>query len=136
MANTVREDGTKWNRWQDQPKVQKACNAIEHRYGLRIVEAREHARGARADSAADLRASARRGQSRTDRDALEKRVRAAATSANSEVDFILRLRELGVRARPRFAKGAPISCRLQRCPAHQEGRALPVVRGAVDSPGT
>ena len=105
VANTVREDGTKWNRWQDQPKVQKACNAIEHRYGLRIVEAREHARGARADSAADLRASARRGQSRTDRDALEKRVRAAATSANSEVDFILRLRELGVRARPRFAKG-------------------------------
>lgn len=105
VANIVREDGTKWSSWQDQTNAQKAVNAIEHAYGLYVIEAREHARGARADSAADLRASARRGRARTDRKVLVELVRAAAVAADSEVDFIVRLRELGVRARPRFAPG-------------------------------
>lgn len=105
MVNVVREDGTKWNRWQDQPKAMRACTRIEHAYGLEVIENREHGRGARADSAADLRASARRGKSCTDREVLTTRVRAAATSATSERDFVIRLRELGVRARPRFAEG-------------------------------
>lgn len=105
MVNVIREDGTKWNRYQDQPKAMRACNKLEHKFGLEVIEAREHARGARSDSAADLRAAARRGQSRTDREILLPRVRAAATSATSERDFVLRLRELGVRARPRFARG-------------------------------
>lgn len=105
MVNVIREDGTKWNRYQDQPKAMRACNKLEHKYGLEVIEAREHARGARSDTAADLQASARRGQDRTDREILLPRVRAAATSATSERDFVLRLRELGVRARPRFARG-------------------------------
>lgn len=105
MVNVIREDGTKWDRWQDQPRAMSACNKLEHTYGLEVIEAREHARGARADTAADLRAAARRGQDRTDRDILLPRVRAAATAATSERDFVLRLRELGVRARPRFARG-------------------------------
>ncbi|WP_420000772.1 relaxase/mobilization nuclease domain-containing protein [Actinomyces howellii] len=105
VAVTVREDGTKWSNWRDQTRAQKAVNAIEHAYGLYVIEAREHARGARADSAADLRASARRGRARTDRRVLEERVRAAAVAADTEVDFVVRLRELGVRARPRFAAG-------------------------------
>ena len=104
-VNIIREDGTKWSRYQDQPKAMRACNKIEHTYGLEVIEAREHGRGARSDSAADLRASARRGQDRTDREILLPRVRAAATAATSERDFVLRLRELGVRARPRFARG-------------------------------
>jgi len=78
MANIVREDGTRWNRWQDQPRAMRAANRIEHKYGLYVVEAREHARGARADSAADLRAANRQGHKRTNREILEQRVRAAA----------------------------------------------------------
>ena len=105
MANIVRADGTKWNRYQDFVKAQKACNTIEHKYGLRIIEAREHARGARADSAADLRAANRQGRRHTNREVLEQRVRAAAVASTSELDFLIRLRELGVKARPRFAKG-------------------------------
>lgn len=105
MVNVVREDGTKWNRYQDQPKAMRACNKIEHAYGLEVVEAREHARGARADSAADLREAARRGRARTDREELEHRVRAAAVAARDEADFVRRLGEAGVRARPRFAEG-------------------------------
>ena len=105
MANIVREDGTRWNRWQDQPKAMRAANRIEHKYGLYVVEAREHARGARADSAADLRAANRQGHKRTNREILEQRVRAAAVASTSEHDFLIRLRELGVKALPRFAKG-------------------------------
>lgn len=105
VVNTVRGDGTKWSPYRDQVKAGKACNAIEHRYGLEVVEAREHARGARADTAADLRASARRGEAMTDRAKLEPRVRAAAVAATSEADFVARLHGLGVRVRPRFAKG-------------------------------
>ena len=105
MANIVREDGTRWNRWQDQPRAMRAANRIEHKYGLYVVEAREHARGARADSTADLRAANRRGRTRTNREILEQRVRAAAVASTSELDFLIRLRELGVKALPRFAKG-------------------------------
>ena len=105
-ANTVCADGTKWAlRGRDQIRAQRAVNMIEHKYGLRVVEAREHARGARADSAADLREAARRGRARTDREELEHRVRAAAVAARNETDFVLRLGEAGVRARPRFAEG-------------------------------
>ncbi|WP_454932024.1 relaxase/mobilization nuclease domain-containing protein [Actinomyces oricola] len=105
VANIVREDGTKWSNWQDQRRAGRAVNAIEHRHNLTVIEAREHSRGARADSTADLRVSARRGEERTDRQVLEHRVRAAATAARSERDFVLRLRGVGVRARPRFARG-------------------------------
>lgn len=105
MANIVREDGTKWNRYQDQVVARKVANRLEHKYGLYVIEAREHARGARADSTADLRAANRQGHKRTNREILEQRVRAAAVASTSELDFLIRLRELGVKARPRFAKG-------------------------------
>ncbi|WP_172193336.1 hypothetical protein [Actinomyces faecalis] len=41
----------------------------------------------------------------TDRARLEARVRAAAVAAVDEPDFVIRLRETGVRVRPRFAAG-------------------------------
>ncbi|CED91300.1 relaxase/mobilization nuclease domain-containing protein [Actinomyces succiniciruminis] len=105
VANIVREDGTRWSNWQDQRRAGRACNKLEHRYGLRVLESREHARGARADSAQDLRASERRQERATDRARLEGRVRAAAVGARSEADFVRRLRDYGVRARPRFESG-------------------------------
>lgn len=115
VANVVREDGTKWSPWQDQKHAQRTANHLEHKYGLMVLESRERNRGARADSHADLRASEarmkreaareRRFEAATDRARLENRVRAAAVSARDEVDFVYRLGELGVRARPRFAEG-------------------------------
>ena len=104
-ANIVREDGTKWNPWYDQRRAQKACNVLEHRYGLLVVESREHGRGSRCDSAAAQNAAKRAGASRTDRTVLEERLRAAATAAASEADFVRRARRLGVRLHPRFAHG-------------------------------
>ncbi|WP_170166920.1 relaxase/mobilization nuclease domain-containing protein [Actinomyces bovis] len=107
-VNVVREDGTRWSRWRDERNSGKAANAIEHKYGLRVIEAREHQRGARADSYGDLVAAKRAARDEevvTDRARLETRVRSAAVSARSESDFVYRLSELGVRARPRFAAG-------------------------------
>lgn len=104
-ATIVREDGTKWNPWYDQRKAQRACNTLEHRYGLLVVESREHARGSRCDSAAAQNAAKRAGASRTDRAVLEERLRAAATAAANEADFVRRARRLGVRLHPRFARG-------------------------------
>ena len=104
-ATIVREDGTKWTPWYDQRRAQKACNVLEHRYGLLVVESREHARGSRCDSAAAQNAAKRAGASRTDRAVLEERLRAAATAAASEADFVRRARRLGVRLHPRFASG-------------------------------
>ena len=104
-ATIVREDGTKWSSWYDQRRAQKACNVLEHRYGLLVVESREHGRGSRCDSAAAQNAAKRAGASRTDRAVLEERLRAAATAAASEADFVRRARRLGVRLHPRFASG-------------------------------
>ena len=104
-ANVVREDGTKWSPWYDQRRAQKACNVLEHRYGLLVVESREHGRGSRCDSAAAQNAAKRAGASRTDRAVLEERLRAAATAAANEADFVRRARRLGVRLHPRFASG-------------------------------
>lgn len=115
VANIVREDGTRWSAWQDQRRAQRAANVLEHRYGLQVIESREHQRGARADSQRDLRATQRRlkaggerergMEAATDRARLETRVRAAAASARDEADFIYRLRDLGVRVRARYAAG-------------------------------
>ena len=104
-ANIVREDGTKWSRWQDQVIASRALNTIEHTWGLEVIEAREHDRCARADTAQALNAAAKADKPTTDRAALESRVRIAVAAADSEVDFIRRARELGVRLRPRFASG-------------------------------
>lgn len=104
-ANIIREDGTRWNSWNDQPRSQRACNTLEHRYGLRVVESREHNRSSKCDSAKALNAAKRAGKPLTDRAALETRLRAASKAAANEVDFISRARSLGVRLRPRFAKG-------------------------------
>lgn len=104
-ANVVREDGTKWSPWYDQRKAQRACNMLEHRYGLLVVESRERGRGSRCDSAAAQNAAKRAGASRTDRAILEERLRTAATASASEADFVRRARRLGVRLHPRFARG-------------------------------
>ena len=104
-ATIVREDGTKWSPWYDQRKAQRTCNTLEHRYGLLVVESREHSRGSRCDSAAAQNAAKRAGASRTDRAILEERLRAAATAATSEADFVRLARRLGVRLHPRFARG-------------------------------
>lgn len=104
-VNLVREDGTKASVWRDWPRAQAACNTLEHRYGLAVVESREHQRGSRGDSPAEQAAARRDGQALTDRARLEIALRAAASGARTESEFLRALRGTGVLVRPRYARG-------------------------------
>ena len=105
VANIVREDGTKWYQFNDWDKAQKAANRLEHKFELRVVESREHNRSARADQPTALNEAAKRGEKLTDRAQLETLMRAAATAAGSERQYVELLTKSGVRVKPRFASG-------------------------------
>ena len=101
----VRDDGTKASVWRDYARAQAACNALEHRHGLVVVESREHERGAIGETPAEAADAARKGQEMTDRARLEIAIRAAAAGARTESEFLTELRGQGVLVRPRYAKG-------------------------------
>ena len=101
----VRDDGTKASVWRDYARAQAACNALEHRHGLVVVESREHERGAIGETPAEAADAARKGQEMTDRARLEIAMRAAAAGARTESEFLTELRGQGVLVRPRYAKG-------------------------------
>lgn len=105
VANIVREDGTKWYQNLDWPMAQRVSNQLEHKYGLRVVESREHNRSAQADPATALNDAAKRGEKLTDRQQLETKMRAAATAAGNERQYVELLTRSGVRVKPRFASG-------------------------------
>lgn len=101
----VRDDGTKASVWRDYARAQAACNTLEHRHGLVVVESREHERGAIGETPAEAADAARKGQALTDRARLEIAMRAAAAGARTESEFLTELRGQGVLVRPRYAKG-------------------------------
>lgn len=105
VANIVREDGTKVNTWRDYNRAQRACNTLEHKYGLAVVDSREHQRGAIGETPAEQRQAQRAGQPMTDKGILEIRMRAALTVATSEAEYVRELRAQGVLIRPRYAHG-------------------------------
>lgn len=105
VANIVREDGTKVNMWNDYRRAQQACNTLEHKYGLAVVESREHQRGAIGETPSEQRAAERAGQPMTDKGILEIRMRAALTTAQTEAEYVRELRAQGVLVRPRYAHG-------------------------------
>ncbi len=83
-------------------------------FGLRALEARSRGAGERGIKAGELEIDRRRGRpvgasrehpERGSRRVLERVVRACATAADDETDFVLRLRSEGVLCRPRFAQG-------------------------------
>ncbi|WP_322544736.1 hypothetical protein U2G91_01875 [Rhodococcoides fascians] len=103
-ASAVREDGTKVNTFNDFKRAQAACNALEHRHGLDVLQSREQQLGSRGIKPAEQGRADRAHSPETDRDVLERRVRAAATAAKTEAEFVRRLRSSGIVVRARFAK--------------------------------
>jgi len=101
----IREDGTKANVWRDYVRAQAACNTLEHKYGLAVVESRERQRGALGETPAEQRTANEKGTGLTDRARLELAIRAAAAGAETETEFVTALREQGVLVRPRYARG-------------------------------
>lgn len=104
-ANRVRQDGKVWSDWDDFKRVQKAASRMEQKHGLEVLESRLVGRGAIHDSAAELNMAQRLGQPQTYRARIETALRAAASAATSEANFVTQLRGVGLRVRPRFAKG-------------------------------
>jgi hypothetical protein len=114
VVTLVAEDGSKASVHNDRPRAQNACRELEQRFGLRRVEARTRHAGSRALKHGELAADRRRGRGvgergglaeRSSRQTLERIVRACATASRDEPEFVRRLREQGVQARPRYAEG-------------------------------
>ncbi len=114
VVTLVAEDGTKASVHNDRPRAQQACRTLEQRFGLRGLEARTRQAGSRGLKRGELSADRRRGRQlgdrgehpeRSSRRTLERIVRACATASRDETEFIRRLRDEGVKLRPRYTEG-------------------------------
>jgi hypothetical protein len=121
VVTLVAEDGSKASVHNDRPRAQKACRELEQRFGLRSLEARTRGVGSRALKHGEIAADRRRGRGvgergehaerssrqrlehaeRSSRQRLELIVRACAGAGRNESEFVARLREHGLQARPR-----------------------------------
>lgn len=104
VVNLVREDGTKASVHNDRPRAQQVARELEARYGLRVLHSPAAGVSERGHTPGELRrGTVIDGQPETEVTRLERRVRAAATRAGSEAEFVRILRRSGVAVRPRFA---------------------------------
>lgn len=103
-VNLVREDGTVAAPGLDRKEMSRVCGEMERRYGLRVLEGRA-GRGMPGYSRAEAERARRQGRSEPDRHTLARTVRACATAAASEDEFVRLLADAGLWARPRYAAG-------------------------------
>lgn len=133
-VNLVREDGTKAGVWRDFQRAQSVARDLEREHGLQELDTTYASRGLKpGEREAHARRSARAtyeraavsgatpwaGLSAADRNGritaaaagdqprwdLARRVRACATASVDEAEFVRRMRQVGLLARPRFADG-------------------------------
>ncbi len=105
-ASMVREDGTRWDgRFRDFKKAQDVCRELEVKHDLTRVEGRTHGTAERGEKPAERYQAARAGMDLTAPKDLAQRVRAAATAATSEAEWVRRVRADGVIVKPFFARG-------------------------------
>lgn len=105
VVSLVREDGTKANVWQDRPRVQKICGLLEAKYGLEVLDSRQAERGGRGEKPAEREIAQREGRPEAATAVLARTVRACATAALDEAEFVRLLRGEKLWVRPRFAAG-------------------------------
>lgn len=114
-VNIVREDLTIATPGRDRMAMSRLCADMERRYELYVVPGRAgrgmpgYTRAAkeRAQRAADrARAQGRPvGRVVPETQTLARKVRACATAATTEAEFLAALAEAGIQARPRYGKG-------------------------------
>lgn len=105
-ASMVREDGTRWEgRFRDYKKAQDVSRTLETKYGLTAVTGREHGTVERGIQPAERATADRVGLRSSVRHELGDRVRAAAVASTSEAEFVRRVRNDGMVAKPYFASG-------------------------------
>lgn len=101
-ASMVREDGTKWSSHLDYKRAQDAARALEKKHGLEELSPVYAMRGLRPG---ELEAAERRGVEEPERRSLARKVRACATAAQDEAEFVRRFRRTGAMIKPRYAAG-------------------------------
>lgn len=104
-ASVVRPDGSLADLQYDWPRSQEACQVLERRHGLEVLASREFDGTEQATKPAERARMQRLGAPETDREALQRRVRALAASADSEAGWLRELRDQQIVARPFFAPG-------------------------------
>lgn len=106
VVSLVREDGTKATVWNDRPRAQQVAGELEHEFGLRVVQSRGAGHAGRGEKPAERGVAERRGAAEVASTRLARTVRACATAAGDEAEFVRRVRRAGVRIRPRYAAGS------------------------------
>ena len=143
VANVVRPDGTRVAGYRDYRQASRAAHEIERKFGLRVVEGRGFSTAERAYTQGEdmaQRAVRReagfagaqvRDPDSLVRHAVHSKVRAAAAIAVDEGEFVRRLRQSGLQARPRFAQGTQdvVVGYSVRLPAAGEQQASPWFAG-------
>ncbi|MDE1674693.1 relaxase/mobilization nuclease domain-containing protein [Nocardia gipuzkoensis] len=104
--SVVRPDGSLADVRRDWPRSQDAARVIEREFGLRVLASREERTTEQATRPDERGRAARVGAAETDREALRRRVRAAALASENEAEFVAELRSEGMVLRPRYAKGS------------------------------
>ncbi|MEV6073398.1 hypothetical protein AB0L82_43210 [Nocardia sp. NPDC052001] len=111
-ASLVREDGSKVSTFDygqgkakgDWKRAQEVAGELEREFGLKVLASRHEGGGLSGNSRPEVE-RARTGTGETERERLRRAVRAIATSAESEVEFVHGLREAGIAIYPRYATG-------------------------------
>lgn len=102
----VREDGTKASVHNDQPRAQKACNVLEKKHGLTVLEGREKGTTLSGEKPAERERAKTENRPQSDRHELRRRMRSALATSSTEAEYVRHLLDAGVRVYPRFAKGS------------------------------
>ncbi len=101
----VREDGTKVNVHRDRQRSQDVARDLELKYRLRLTTSRIAASAERGERPSERNIAERAGAAETKARRLERGVRAAAGASETEGEFVRRLHQYGIIAKPRFAAG-------------------------------
>jgi hypothetical protein len=104
VVSMVRDDGTFVNAHNDQIRAQRACRDLEAELGVRRVEGRVLGLGEPGLKPGEVAIAGRTGREPSRR-TLERQVRAAATGAATEAEFVEAVRVAGLRIAPYFAAG-------------------------------
>ncbi len=102
VVGLVREDGKVGRTANDFRQLSGLCSDMEGRYGLSVVEGRALKAAMPGLTRAETEKARRTGRDEAERTELARVVRAAATVAGSEAEFVRLLRDAGLAARPRY----------------------------------
>lgn len=109
VANLIREDGTKASIWQDQVRAQKVVAQLEQKHGLVVLQSRLAPVGAGSVPYTEREViEARKAGKPVDRVELERHVRAAATAAQTEAQFVGLMRSSGLAIKPYPPTAGPV----------------------------